>query len=190
MASRAGYVLAAICLAAGLAVAVWIGLAAFQSLQHALTRVVVPGSSVLTLDEPGTYTIFHEADSVVDGKLYSAPAIPGLRVTVTAEDGTPIAVSVPTISSSYTIGSHSGKSVLAFDIATPGRYRFSAGYANGSSGPQTVLAIGRGFFGRLFGAVAGAIGSIFLGFGAGLALALTTYFRRRRMARGGLPAAF
>ena len=81
---------------------------------------------MLTLDEPGTYTIYHEADSAVDGKLYSAPNIAGLSVKVAAEgSGQAIAVVEPGFNSSYGIGGHSGKSVLAFDIVSPGRYRLS-----------------------------------------------------------------
>jgi hypothetical protein len=152
--------------------------------KNALTRTVVPGASLLSLDEPGTYTIYHEADSVVDGKLYAAASIAGLSVSVTAEaNGQAIAVVVPGFSSSYSLGGHSGKSVFAFDIATPGRYRLSAQYAAGNSEPQTVLAVGRGFVGPLIGAIFGAIASVFAGFIAALVLVLTTYFRRRKMLR-------
>jgi hypothetical protein len=186
MQSKAGYFLAPIPLIAGLALAGWLVWTEIAMLQNALTRVVVPGTSVLTLDEPGTYTIFHEADSVVDGKLYSAADIAGLRISVTDEANTQaIAVSVPSVSSSYSIGGHSGKSVLAFDIAQPGRYRLSASYSGGRSEPQTVLAVGHGFFGRLFGTIFGAIGAVFAGFAVALVLVLTTYFRRRRMLRAG-----
>ena len=184
MRSKAGYWLAPIPLVLGLAIAGWLVWNEIAALQNALTRLVVPGSTVLTLDEPGTYTIYHEADSAVDGKLYSAPNIAGLSVKVAAEaNGEQIAVVVPGFSSSYSIGGHSGKSVLAFDIATPGRYRLSAQYASGSSGVQTVLAISRGFVGRLIGTIFGAIASVFAGFLAGLVLVLTTYFGRRKVLR-------
>ena len=180
MRSKAGYWLAPIPLVLGLAIAGWLVWNEIAALQNALTRLVVPGSTVLTLDAPGTYTIFHEADSVVDGKLYSAPNIVGLSVKVTAEaDGQQIAVVVPGFSSSYSINGRSGKSVLAFNIATPGRYRLSAQYASGRGEPQTVLAIGRGFFGQLFGTIAGALVATFAGFAGSLALVLTTCFRHR-----------
>jgi hypothetical protein len=182
MKSKAGYWLAPIPLIAGLALAGWLVWSGVEALQNALTRVVVPGSGVLVLDEPGTYTIYHEADSVIDGKLYSVQDIAGLSVSATEEaNGQAIAVTVPGFSSSYTIGGHSGKSVFAFTIAEPGRYRLSAAYSGGQTGPQTVLAVSRGFFGRLLGAIFGAIGAVFAGFAAALTLVLTTYFRRRRM---------
>jgi len=37
-----------------------------------LIRVVVPGSAVLTLDKPGSYTIYHEKKSTVDGRYYAS----------------------------------------------------------------------------------------------------------------------
>jgi hypothetical protein len=182
--SKVGYWLAPIPLILGLGIAGWLGWTEIAALQNVLTRVVVPGTIELTLDAPGTYTIYHEADSVVDGKLYSAPNIAGLSVTVTAEaNGQQIAVTVPGVSSNYSIGGHSGKSVLAFDIGAPGRYRLTAQYASGSGGPQTVLAVSHGFLGRLLGTIFGAIASVFVGFIATLVLALTTCFRRRNMRR-------
>jgi len=183
MKSRAGYFLAAILLLAGVGAAGWLGWSGFVALQDSLTRFVVPGATELTLANPGTYTIFHEAESVVDGRLYSAQGIPGLRVTVTAEGGKSIPVVTPGMSSSYTIGGHSGVSMLSFDITQPGRYRLTAAYAGGQSEPQTVLAVGQSFLGRLLMTIFGAIGSVFAGFGLALALVLTTYFRRRRLRR-------
>ena len=183
MSSRAGYFLAPIPLAIGLCIMGWLVWTAIGDIQKALTRVVVPGTSVLTLDAPGTYTIFHEAESVVDGKLYSAQAVPGLRVTVTSEaDGKSIPVVTPAMSSSYTVGSHSGKSMFAFEMAAPAEVRVAASYAAGQTGPQTVLAIGRSFIGRLVVTIIGAVFAVLTGFGAALALFLTTYFRRRRLA--------
>jgi len=180
MQSRAGYFLAPVFLLAGLAVAVWLGWSEYNALQNAFVRVIVPGASQLVLDKPGTYTIFHEAESVVDGRLYSVQSIPGLTVTVTAEaDGKTVPVVVPSVSSNYTIGGHSGVSVFAFTITQPGRYRLNADYG-GHSGPQTVLAIGQEFIWSLLRTIFGAIGSVLAGFGVALALVLTTYFRRRR----------
>ena len=54
-----------------------------------------------------------------------------------------------------------------------------------------MLAINRGFFGRLIGTIFGAIASVFAGFLVALVLVLTTYFRRRKMlraAQAGMPA--
>lgn len=183
MKSRAGYVLAAVCLLTGVGVAGWLAWSGYAQLRDALVRFVVPGSVELTLDRPGSYTIFHETESVVDGKLYTAPTIGGLRVTVTGDNGEAINVVTPGFNASYAIGGHSGKSVLAFEVAKPGPYRLVAVYPEGRAEPRTVLAVDRGFVGPLLRTIFGAVGSTFVGFIAALALALTTYFRRRRLVR-------
>lgn len=182
MTSRAGYFLAPLVFLAGLALAGWFVWSGVTDLQNAFARVVVPGATVLTLDKPGTYTIFHESESVVDGKIYAASDIAGLQVAVTgAADGKTIPVDAPSVSSEYSAGGHSGRSLLEFDIVTPGKYKLSATYSSGRSEPQTVLAISSGFAGRLVRTILGALAAAFLGFGIALALILTTYFRRRRL---------
>lgn len=181
MKGRAGYVLAAICLLAGVGLAGWFVWSGIGELQAALTRFVVPGNIELTLDEPGTYTIFHESESVVDGKLYTTPSIGGLRITVIGDDGKTVAVATPNFSAHYAVGGHSGDAVLVFSIAAPGRYRLSATYPSGQAEPKTVLAVGRGYVGVLLRMIFGALASAFIGFAVALALALTTYFRRRRL---------
>jgi hypothetical protein len=180
--SRVGYFLAVIPLLGGATIAVWLVLSGISALENAPARIVVPGAAVLTLDQPGTYTVFHESESVVDGRVYVAQDIAGLRVTVTAEaDGKPIHVVTPSGRTTYNFGGHSGVSMLSFDIALPGRYRVSADYAGKGGEPQTVLAIGRVPIGRIVRTIFAIIGSALIGFGLALALVLTTFFRRRRI---------
>jgi hypothetical protein len=179
--SRAGYVLAALCLLTGIGIAGWFVWTGIGDLRASLTRFVVPADIDLTLDEPGQYTIFHESESVVDGKLYTAPGISGLRITVVGDDGKTIAVANPNFSAHYAFGGHTGDAVLVFSIAAPGRYRLSATYPSGQTEPKTVLAVGRGFVGALLRMIFGVLASAFVGFAAALALVLTTYFRRRRL---------
>jgi hypothetical protein len=179
--SRAGYVLAALCLLTGIVIAGWFAWTGIGELEAAMTRFLVPSNIDLTLDEPGTYMIFHESESVIDGKLYSAPNIGGLRITVTDDVGTAIPVATPGFNARYSIGGHTGHAVLTFSIAAPGHYRLSATYPAGQTEPKTVLAVGRGFVAALLRTIFGALGSAFAGFAAALALALTTYFRRRRL---------
>jgi hypothetical protein len=183
MISRICYVVAALAFLAGGAGAgmvVWSGISA---LDQGMIRIVAPGTSVLALSEPGAYTIYHEPESVIDGKIYSAQNINGLRVAVAEEGGEQVTVTTPAVTSRYSIGGRSGVSVLGFEIAHPGRYRLTAAYGAGRSEPVTVLAISQGFVGRLVMTIFGAIGSAFAGVGAGLTIALVTYFRRRRMLR-------
>src|SRR5262249_43393791 len=47
-----------------------------------MIRVVVPGDAELKLEEPGTYTIFHEYHSLVDGRIYTVEGVSGLTIDV------------------------------------------------------------------------------------------------------------
>jgi hypothetical protein len=79
MTSRFWYVVAALAFLAGGAGAgalLWAGL---SGLDDGTTWIVVPGTSVLTLSEPGSYTIDHEPESVIDGKLYQPVDEVGFR---------------------------------------------------------------------------------------------------------------
>jgi membrane associated rhomboid family serine protease len=138
---------------------------------------------MLTLSEPGSYTIYHEPESVIDGKLYASQNIDGLRVAVAEEGGEQVAVTTPTMTARYSIGGRSGVSVLAFEIARPGRSRLIAAYSGGRTEPAAVLTVGHGFFVKLLATILGAISAAAAGFVGGLVIALVTYFQRRRMRR-------
>lgn len=183
MTSRVWYVVAVIVLLAGgggAGLLMWSGL---SGLDQGMTRVVVPGTSVLTLDKPGAYTIYHEPESVIDGKIYTSENVNGLRIAVAEEGGEQVTVASPTMHSTYSVAGHRGVSVLAFEITKPGRYRLTAAYPGGRSEPVTVLAVGQGFVGRLVMTILGAVGSGLLGFFAALVIALITFFQRRKLRR-------
>jgi hypothetical protein len=184
MTSRIWYVVAAAALlagAVGAGMTIWSGIA---GLTNALTRVVVPGTSELTLAEPGSYTIYHEYESVIDGRIYNSQNVDGLQVSLTEEEGgVTVPVAPASASTRYSLGGHSGVSVLSFDIIRPGKYRLIAAYGAGRSGATAVLAIGQGFLGRLLLTIFAAIGLAFAGFAAALAIVLITFFKRRRIQR-------
>lgn len=138
-------------LAIALALAGAVGMIAFMlprllGMADALIQVVVPGDLELSLEEPGTYTIFHEHHSVIGDRLYVSKNISGLRVLVTAlSTGKEVPISSTAASQTYSIGGRSGASAFAFKISEPGRYRLVAAYEDGSAQPKAVLAIGQGF---------------------------------------------
>ena len=148
------------------------------SVDAGLIRVIVPGNATLTLDKPGTYTIFHEKQSVVDGKYYASDTVTGLRVELAAEaGGAPVRVVEPSTSTSYSIGNRKGASIFAFTIDQPGRYRLTTGMAGG----QAVLAIGQGTFGAIFALVGGTIAIAFAGLAiAGIIVLLVIWQRSRK----------
>lgn len=157
------------------------------NLTDSLTQVVVPGTADLTLEDSGDYTIFYEYQSVVDGRVYiTGAAVPGLDVSlVSKENGSPVTLSSPGTSTTYTVGDRAGVSILAFSIDRPGTYELSASYPPGRSGPDVVLAVGQGVgrgiltsIGSFFGAGAVFCGATIL---AG-AIVLTTLIMRHRAA--------
>jgi hypothetical protein len=133
-----------------------------QAMNDALIQVVVPGETEMTLDKPGTYTIFHEERSVVGDRVYVSDTISGLQVAVrSAATGEALPLAPTTLSETYSFGSRSGKSIMAFDITRPGVYRLAAAYEDGRSQPQTILAIGHGFLADLLTTVFVSLALVF-----------------------------
>jgi len=146
------------------------------SVDAGMIRVVVPGNATLDLGKAGTYTIFHEKQSVADGRFYASDSVSGLRVDVIAEaTGAPVRLE-PATSTSYSMGTRQGTSIFAFTVDQPGRYRLTTSLAGG----QAVLAIGQGTFGAIFALVGGTIATAFAGLAlAGIIVALTLWQRMR-----------
>ncbi len=187
MPSRVWYVVAAAILIASVAGAVWLAVSRIGNVGAGLVQVVVPGSADLDLKQAGSYTIFHERVSTVDGRVYTAPSVSGLRVTVrSVATGREIATRRPGGSSRYDFGGRSGTSVLAFDVDAPGTYRLEAAYEDGRQQPQTVLAVGTGFVSGLLATIALALGVVFIGIAVAALIFIVVLLKRRRvLAVGG-----
>ncbi|MBL8673949.1 MAG: hypothetical protein IPK81_12270 [Rhodospirillales bacterium] len=184
MPGRIWYFVAAAIFVASIAGAVWIAIARTGGMTAGLTQIVVPGGATLELKTPGTYTIFHERTSQVDGRVYESTGISGMRVAVrSVATGKSLVVRSPSGSSTYNFGGRSGRSVLAFDVDQPGAYELTAGYDDGRREPRTVLAVGSGFLGALFATIALSMGIAFAGIAAALLIAIITLLRRRRALR-------
>lgn len=146
---------------------------------EALTRFVVPGEQTLTL-EAGEYTVFHEPQSVIDGKIYSGGSLSGMTVTVTGPDGGVVPVSGSTTGGRYTLGGHTGFAVFDFAAASPGDYVIAGRYADDAPGPQTVLAVGAGFLSGLLTTIFGSLGIAFGGAIIAAVIAVRVLVKRRR----------
>lgn len=176
---RLWYVVAILAALAGLAGAGYRVYSNLDGLTAGMVQVVVPGEAELSL-EPGRYTIFHESESTVDGRIYSGTDVTGLFVRIVPVDGgAPLAIEQPGVTSNYEIGGRSGRSVLVFDVTAPGKYRLVAGYPEGEEKSEAVLAVGRGLTGGILSLVFSALGIAFLGVVAGAIIAIMTYRRRR-----------
>lgn len=183
MPSRRGYLVALGVLVVGMVTFGAFLFFGLRGLGDELPRFVVPGTTELALNRTGTYTIFHESESVVAGRVYATADVSGLFVEViSADTGESIPLDTPGASSSYTLGGRSGTAVLTFEVEEPGSYHLSAGYADGS-GPESVLAVGHGFGRRLFLMVGGSIAIAFGATALALAIAIVTFVRRRRAHR-------
>ena len=159
----------------------WSGL---SHLTDSLTQVVVPGQANLALTTPGTYVVFLEEQSVVNGQIYStSESVAGLACAVKSEasDQT-IPIRKAKVSMTYSMGGRSGRSVLEFDVTRAGSYLFSCDYPPDSKGPQVVVAVGAGFGQRLTFTVISSLASLFGGLLFG-GLAIFAVYRMRSRAQ-------
>lgn len=147
-------------------------------MKDGLQQIVVPGARELPL-EPGGYTIFLETRSVVDGRAYAVDEVSGLQVRVEDADHTPVALSDPAASSTYSLGGRQGHSIRAFRIDRAGTYRIGADYDE-SGGPQAVIAVGQGFVGRLLVSIFSSLGAVFAGLALTVGLLIWIYISRHR----------
>lgn len=178
--SRWWYLLAMAIALVGVAGMIAFMLPRLLGMADALIQVVVPGDVELSLDEPGTYTIFHERHSVVGDRLYVSENISGLRVLVTAlSAGKEIPILPTAASQTYSIGGRSGTSAFAFEISEPGRYRLVAAYEDGSTQPKVVLAIGQGFLRDLLLTVLGSLAILFTCMAAAVFVAVMVSQKRK-----------
>jgi hypothetical protein len=155
------------------------------SMGDALLQMLGPGQIEISLDEPGTYTVFHEHESIFEGQYYSSPEIvSGLTVRVRYKDsGETIKVAAPNVNSNYAVSGRSGVGIFEFDIVEPGRYRITAAYANGQATPPVMLAIGHDFMGGLMATIFGAIGVMMVGAGLVISIAVITFVKREKALR-------
>jgi hypothetical protein len=178
------YGLAAVIFIAGWALFAVILWKSLSGMDEGLQQIVVPGTTELNLAKPGSYSIFHEYESVVGSRIYSSHEnVSGLECSLRSKaTGAPVKLSRSTASTRYSYGGRSGVSYLDFRIEQPGVYELSAEYPEGVEGPQIVLAVGQGVGLRI---VAGVLGSMAVVFGCiGLAVAIAVYTGVKRYRAG------
>lgn len=163
---------------AGMATMAVFLLSRLTGMEDGLTRVVVPGEHTITL-AAGTYTIFHETQSVIDGKIYSSSGLSGLTVSVAAPDGATIPLTDAS-SGRYSFSGHTGFAVFDFAAPTAGDYVLAARYDDGATGPETVLAVGTGFLSAILVTVLGSLAFAFGGAIIAAIIMVGVLVRRRR----------
>ena len=165
------------------------GFAAFAGLLYSgisdsvsgLMQIIAPGNAELNLSESGEWTIFYENNSYFDGKVYSTgEEISGLEIRVREKaTGLDLAVYPANVSHSYSLGSRSGRSILAFQAARAGVYQFNSSYPD-LAGPEIVLAVGKGMAEGLFSSIAISMALLFGSILLASIVAYYTYSRRKR----------
>jgi hypothetical protein len=195
--SRWYYGFSILVLIVGFSIFGWWLFSSISNIAGGLIQVVTPGIADLNLQEAGEYTIFYENQSFVNGIYYSTSEnIVGLQIEIVEKStGNRLATYPPPGSFTYSFGSRSGRSILAFQISHPGRYQLNTFYSVDHQGPQVVLAIGRGLMERIASTV---VVSVVLFFGSiilSAVLAIIIYRKRQealnqrreeeRLLRGG-----
>jgi hypothetical protein len=175
---RIWYLVALAIFIAGMATMAIFLLTRLTGMEDGMVRVVVPGEHRLAL-AAGTYTIFHETESVIDGKIYSSSGLSGLTVSVTAPDGATVPLTAAS-SGRYSFSGHTGFAVFDFAAPTAGDYTLAGRYDDGATGPETVLAVGAGFLSAILGTVFGALAFAFGGAILATIIMVGTLVKRRR----------
>lgn len=177
--SRWWYVFAAFLVVCGLVFMAAFMVPRIMAVPDTLQRGVVPGAIEIVVNTPGSFTIFHESESVVDGEVFSSGDVSGLRVQVLAPSGGAVPVVPAGVRSRYAVGGRSGAAIFAFDANLAGTYKLVADYKSGAAEPRVVLAVGTGFLQGLLVTIFGALGIAGAGIGGGGLVTILTYRKRK-----------
>jgi len=181
MRSPLWFVLAAIIGIGGFVAAGFQIFSGVSAVEDRLMQVVMPGSATLKLTQPGTYTIYHERNSVVDGQLYAGTSVGGLRLSMRGPDGE-VQLMART-GSTYKFGSREGRSIFGFTVNAPGEYRLSGTLPDGRGEPKVVLAVETGLLGGMFRMIGGALGLAFGGLAIAGVIVVVTLWQRQKAKR-------
>jgi hypothetical protein len=161
-----------------------------------LTQVVVPGDADLNLTKPGSYTIFLEQPSEVNGKIYSSDeSVASLTCKVTAprsDQSTnqaaekPVLLRHTSVNTNYSLGNRAGRSIFEFEAQDAGVYHLHCAYPEGSAGPETVMAIGTGVSGKIFKTLMFSFWGLFVGLVLGGSVIVIIATQRNKIRRAAL----
>lgn len=144
---------------------IWLIFARILGMATNAERIALPAGGVVHLEQPGTYTIFHEYKSVHEGTVIQNPeTISGLTLRlIEQESGTPVPLKSGA-SGTYSFGAYEAYALFEVTIPQAGDYRLEGDLPGSVSGP-VVIAVTPGITGQIFGTVFGAIALMFGGLG-------------------------
>ena len=181
---RRYYLLAILVLGAGIAYFAWSLHGGISKLAANMERVVLPGSFVVNLDQPGYYTMFYEYESEVGGRRYATgPVLSGLLCELQSkENGNYLLLNDASNLSEFAAGPHAGVSVFDFTVDAPGPYVLTAFYVEGQQGSNVVMSIAHNFDAKLHTLAQRGLWAVAIS--AGIAIVMTVFvFMRRRKAK-------
>jgi hypothetical protein len=162
------------------AVVLWVmGVARLSDRIDDFSRVAVPSSGEVEIDDPGGYSIYHEyfgADSDGDSDRFDFE--PSVSVTVTDPSGDGVLLRDYTSSVTYDFSGHEGVGIYTFDAEQAGTYQVE------TTGDSTsTIAVGQGIGRGIVSTIVGGFVVGGLGVVAGIVIAIVTGVRRGRSRR-------
>ena len=155
--------------------------AGISSTESGLMQLMAPGSAELNLKEPGEYTVFYESQSYFNGSIYNTGGqMPGgLKIIVSEKASGETLTTDTATGTTYSMGGRSGQSIAAFKAERPGIYWINTSYPK-VSGPEVVLAVGKGFVEGIFHLITVAMLLLFGSIAIAAAITFVTYTRRKK----------
>jgi hypothetical protein len=132
-----------------------------------MQRVIVPGSGELELSNTGSYTIFYEYRSEMNGVEYQTGGnLPDMDCSLTNGE-TKLEISPSFSQARYRSEVHdrAGVAVMQFEVEQPGTYTLACAYTDGSERPEIVLAATEEFLTEILVPTFGFVGNLMLGTG-------------------------
>jgi hypothetical protein len=139
-------------------------------------QFMVPGSRDFNLTAPGKYVLWHETETIFQGRTYSGGQLPnGLLMQLSNTASRTIIPLVPDQSTTVRSSGSSRRSIAAFTVTTPGPHVLSVK----GQAPQMVFSFGKSEWRNLFWSL--GIGFILCPslVIAGLVLGICVLMRRR-----------
>jgi hypothetical protein len=184
--SVGGYVVGALLILGGV---VWFVFGLFgdiSSITDGMVPLEGPGVFDVELQERGTWTVFHEHRTVIDGKSLSSEPYPdGLEFRLESAEGQGVNVRAASSNGTYSFGSREGSSMFEFDVHTPGAYVVSVLVEGERAERPVVMTMSRDFMGGIWAAILGGFARMGGGFLVGiLVIVWTALANDRRKKRG------
>lgn len=110
-------------------------------------QFMIPGSKNFNLTMPGKYVLWHETETIFQGRTYSGGQLPGGLLMQLSNTATRAVIPlVPDQSTTMSSGSSSRRSIATFTITTPGPHLLSVE----GKAPPMVFSFGKSEWGNLF----------------------------------------